>query len=82
MTTKSANTPPELWTIKQASDFANCHIATIYGRIENGIYQAYRVGGKLKVDAESVRVFHNPTPIPVKPKRRKAPRDASARAEA
>lgn len=73
MTVKAAaKTAPELWTIKHAAEFCKVHSATIYNRIRDGSYRAYRVGQKMMVDAESVRAFQNPKPILVKPNRRRA----------
>lgn len=78
----AAKTERERWSPKETSDKIGESLATVYRRIENGSYTAYRVASKIEVDAESVRDFHSPKLIVPKAKRPKSGRDSAAHAAA
>lgn len=51
------NAPAEVWTVRQAAEFLNCHPETVKRRVRDGRLTRYSIGRNIRVDAAEVRAL-------------------------
>jgi excisionase family DNA binding protein len=49
--------PAEVWTVRQAANFLNCHRKTVERRIASGQLTRYGIGRNIRLDADEVRAL-------------------------